>query len=156
MSDPYPIFGSQDLHDDDGTVIDSLFIEVDNAPKLDMAVEPIAVPAEVEPVEPTRLITGYHVFAATDPAVLILPPDAHRVGLEVRCVSQFATPTFADCVFIADDQSKLSYLGGISTQARPVLNTHGLEIDNHTGGLYAKGGPNIQGPIMLMWTATTK
>lgn len=156
MSDPYPIFGSQDLHDDDGAVIDSFFVEVDNPPDLRMMEEPISIPTEVEPVEPTRLITGYQVFAAAGLPIMVLPADARRVGLNLRCVSQFATPNFNDCVFIADDQGKLSYVAGPSAQAVPLVNNHATDMDKHTGAVFAVAGPNIQGPVMLMWTATTK
>src|SRR4051812_47902597 len=44
MSHPTEPFETQDKHDDDGAVIDSFFIEVDNAPDLKAAEEPIPVP----------------------------------------------------------------------------------------------------------------
>lgn len=156
MSDPYPIFGSQNLHDDDGAVIDSFFVAVDNPPDLRLGEQPITVPEVVEPVEPTRLITGYRLMTAGDRPLMVLPADARRVGLNLRAISTFATPTYNDSVFVADDQSKLGYIAGDASQARPLINTHSLDLDNHTGAVFATPGPNVQGPILLMWTATTK
>jgi hypothetical protein len=156
MSSPVEIFGTQNLHDDDGAVIDSMFVETSNPPDIRAAEEPLNLPAEVEPTKYTRMIDGFIVFTSTsNQPIQALPADKNRKNLTIRVYSQFATPNFNDCVFVADDLGKMSYLSGTSTNASPMMHGHFITIDDHTGPLFFAPGPNIQGPIMAMWTAVT-
>lgn len=156
MSHPVEIFGTQDTHDDDGQVIDSLFLETDSPPDIKFAQEPIPKPALDEPTPTTRLISGYTSFPQSAGLPMqMLPADANRKSLTIRIVSQAATPNYNDVVFLADELGKLSYLSGAATNAMPMLNGHQISLDDHTGPVFIAPGPSLQGVIMVMWTAVT-
>lgn len=156
MSHPTEIFGTQNTHDDDGQVIDSFLVEVDNPPDLRNAIEPIQVPAKVEPEPVTRLIGGYFTFPSSGGLpTLLIQPDRNRKSLHLRVQSAAATPTFADAVFIADELSKIQYVGGGATSATPIPSGVSLSLDYHTGALWAAPGSTLAGTISIMWTAVT-
>lgn len=156
MSHPVEIFGTQDLHDDDGKIIDDFFKETDSPPDLRMAVEPLAIPARVEPTPTTRLLTGYMTFPATGGVPFqALPADKNRKSLHLRTTSLAAVPALTDMVFVADELSKLSYLTGITTNAGPLMNGVTLSLDEHTGPLWIAPGPALTGQFTIVWLAVT-
>src|SRR5687768_5417486 len=93
MSQPYEVFGSQNLNDDDGEVIDSFFKEVDAPPNPADAPQPITVVHLPEPVKPGRLLTGNQSFTtAFISPVLVLPADAKRKSITLSVFSTATEP----------------------------------------------------------------
>lgn len=156
MSQPLDFFSTANLEDDDGQVIDSLLVEVDNPPDLREAVEPITIPETVVPTPVTRLIGGYIQFPQTTGApTMLLQADKNRKSLHLRCLSSSATPSVADSVFISDELSKIQYVSGPGTSATPIYNGVSVSLDEHTGALWAAPAPTLSGSITLTWVAVT-
>lgn len=152
MSNPVPMFGTQNLSDDDGPVIDSLFIETDSPPNLADAIEPIPVPATVPPVSTTRLFTGELTLAVDWAPVMILPADPKRKGLYLRVYSPTSVAT--DGIRIADESSKCITSG-------KVLHGNDAPFTNHTGAVYVLPTGNAAGgaasaPITIEYWSTTE
>jgi hypothetical protein len=152
MSQPYEVFGSQNVRDDDGAVIDSFFIETDAPPDLKDAIEPIAIPEVKAPAPTTRLITGE---LNIDPAWgqgLLVPADANRKGLNIRVYS--ATAVATDGVRLSDDPGSVRNAG-------KVLHSGAVTFDNHTGPIYyysagATGTGAASATISVEYWSTTE
>lgn len=152
MSSPFEPFGSQDLKDDDGPVIDSLFKETDAPPNLKDATEPIVVRALKEPAKITRLISREFVAAIDWTVFQILPADANRESLVIRVYSptQVATDGFR----FSDDS------GNVITSAK-ILHSDDTTFIGHTGPIYAipcGAGANgiASAPVALqVWAVTS-
>jgi hypothetical protein len=115
VSQPFEVFGSQDLKDDDGPVIDSFLIETDAPPNPADAPEPITIPAlpAVRPM--TRLITGYQVMSSsTQQPIMIAPADANRKQITIKVTSTAASPTQEDYLLLSDEVAKVTYGTGQS------------------------------------------
>lgn len=134
MSSPFPPFGSQDLHDDDGQVIDSFFVETDTPPDLKEAAQPVDAPAVQVPKRTTRIFPRDFLLdpanTATTTPVMLFPADASRKNLGIRVTSPTAVAT--DGIRVASD------LGEVYGGARIF---HGQDIANgaltsHTGAVY--------------------
>ncbi len=127
MSHPYPMFGTQDLKDDDAKVIDDYLIETNAPPAMDDATEPIP-PTPTAGITPTtRLISReLRVDPAWD-AVLAVPADEFRKQLLIKVLSPTAVTT--DGVRVGSDRNTVAFAGRL---------VHGsvLQIDNHTGALW--------------------
>lgn len=127
-----PVFGTEDLKDDDGQVIDSFFIETDTPPPLKDATEPIDKTAAIEIPRLTRIITKHQ---SIDPAwgtpVQLLPADFNRIGVGIRVWSPTSVAT--DGIRLAADSGEV-YSGGVllHNQTPP-----GDSLSQHTGALYA-------------------
>jgi hypothetical protein len=125
MSYPYPIFGSQDLHDDDGAVIDSFLIETDAPPDLKQATQPIDPPAVKAPARITRIMTRDMTLdpSWTTPTMLF-PADGKRKGLGLRVNSPTAVAT--DGVRIGSDLGEMNTAGRIfhGQTLTDILSTH--------------------------------
>src|ERR1700754_52282 len=94
MSEPFPIFGTQNLKDDDGSVIDSFLIETDAPPDLKLAQEPIPVIAAPSPPKyRTSVRAGFQILTAsmTDPFMLY-SADLNRLEAKIYVTSLNATP----------------------------------------------------------------
>lgn len=152
MSNPYPIFGSQDFKDDDGQVIDSLLIETDAPPDKREAIEPVQLPVLPEPKKTTRLLTSDTTLDPTWDPYMILPADPKRQSITVRVYSPTAVAT--DGVRFASEKSEVLTAGKI---------LHGSDtsvFSNHTGALWViscGGGANgrASAPVSLeMWSVT--
>ncbi len=88
MSQPMLPFESQNLHDDDGPVLDSLFIETDSPPDLKMAVQPVPANPDENPKAPGRLLTGnLSLTTAFTAPTLILPADPNRKSVVLTATS---------------------------------------------------------------------
>jgi len=159
MSSPIPMFGMSDNHDDDGQVIDSLLVEVDAPPDLNMARQPIVVPGETKPVETTRLLTGTMLFNPTDVTApsLLLPADAQRKSLTIRVYSPSSSTT--DAVRFGDGTGSCASGGFWQSTDQP------LTLDGHTGGVWflpqsstsTPGSPvNNAAAIRISWWAVTR
>lgn len=158
MSSPLPIFGSQNLTDDDAQVIDSFFIETDTPPPLKDAIETIPTPALFVPPVPTRLLTGYQVLttAFTDPFML-LATDLNRQQFKLIVTSLAAVPTLEDYVLVADEKSKCNTGTTSSGTSQRVRTGRELTLDVHTGAIWIMPNPAINSPgIEVSWTSTTK
>lgn len=92
-------------NDDDGLVVDSLLVEVDNGP--DVKEQPTApgdrIPPAKRPRETNLILTGYQTLQNTWDPTEVLPANADRQDLHIRCISTTAT----DRIRIADDPGKL-------------------------------------------------
>jgi hypothetical protein len=161
MSHPFEIFGSQNLHDDDGDIIASYDIEVDAPPDIKEALQPIPAEPEKSPVVCTRLITGTMTLDATivEP-FLLLAADAERQQFRMDVLSNAASPTNADYVLIADEKSKLQLpVDGSVLPGGLMKRVHtgkDFPLDVHTGALWVRPNPGITGTIEISWAATTK
>lgn len=155
MSSPVPMFGTQNLKDDDGPVIDSFFIETDNPPNMETALEPVPAPPKENPPRPDRLLTGTFTVSQggfTSP-VMVLPADANRKSLTLAAMSAAATATFTDFVLISDENG----IAGNPTGAfrlRPIQGA--VFMDGYTGAIWAFPGASITATIELTWVAVTR
>ena len=159
MSDPYPVFGSQNLKDDDGAVIDSFFTETDTPPDIRAAIDPTPTPSLPELPKITRLLTGHEILfqagVRTSPYML-LPADKNRVQLTLDLRSYAATPTVEDFVFFADEVSKMNIGTGTSgTAARLYPSDTPNNLDHHTGAIWILPSPTITGNILITYWSTT-
>lgn len=163
MSDLAPIFGTQNLTDDDAAVIDSYLIETDTPPDIKGAIGPIQQPVLPPLPETTRLITGTQVLDSSyvNPYQM-LPADANRVSLYIAVTSTVTGPTFNDYVLIADQGGKVSAAaaGAISgasrIRAQAVFSPTQVPMLDHTGAVYLLPGASLSNAIEVSWIAVTK
>jgi hypothetical protein len=151
MSQPYEVFGSQDLKDDDGAVIDSLLIET-NAPPTPVP-EPITVVHLPEPPKPGRLLTGYQSFTAPFATPMqVLPADAKRKSITLSVFSEAASPAAAvEFLSVADESGKVGTSGAWKLR-------HGKDpvtLDGYTGAVWANASPTITAALELTWVSVT-
>jgi hypothetical protein len=160
MSSPYPPFGTQNLNDDDGPVLDSMFVETFAPPPLKDAIEPIPIPARVEPTRSTRLFAGVEILAGGGTPFRLLPADANRIEFNIGCVlTSMAAGGFNDYVLVADENGKVSTgqtnssTGG-SFRLRPAM--YVVTFRGHTGEIWIAGGISIAAAMEVEWWAVTK
>lgn len=142
-----------DTKDDDGQVIDSLFIET-NTPAAPV-IEAIAPAPLEEPKPTTRIFGGSFNFEQTRLAdytspIQILPADANRKDLTIKSYSRAAAPTVTDFVFVADENGKMSANG--TGKLRP--SSSDFDLSNHTGAVWIYPGA-ITADFEINWWATT-
>lgn len=138
MSHPMEPFESQNKSDDDGPVIDSLFIETDDMPDLAEAQEPILVRFKETPAKETRIFSGDLTLGTDWDVVQILPADVGRKSLNIYVYSP--TAVAVDGVRISDDP-------GMVRTAGKVLHSGTIDLGSHTGPVYvfpvgANGAPS--------------
>jgi hypothetical protein len=154
MSQPYEVFGSQDLKDDDGAVIDSFFIETDAPPNPADAPEPITVVSLPEPPKPSRLLSGNQAFttAFTSP-VQVLPADAKRKSITLSVLSSAASPAaLVEYLSVADESGKCGTSAGWNLR-------HGKDpvtLTAYTGAIWAYAPASLTAAIELTWVAVTE
>jgi hypothetical protein len=154
MSQPYDIFGSQNLKDDDGTVVDSFFIETDAPPDLKQAVEPVDAVPNDNPIRCGRLLTGslsMNLATFVTPTQ-VLPADPNRKSVVLQVFSSAASPNaYVECVEISDENGKVSGSSGFNVRqvAGPIT------LDGYTGAIWAMPGYGITAAIELTWVAVT-
>lgn len=128
MSDLAPIFSTQNVHDDDGPVIDSYLIETDSPPDLNLAQEPIEIPALPPMPLVTRLISREIIVDPTWPTpTLILPADANRKSVYLRVYSPTSVAT--DGIRIASNNGEASF-------GAKVLSGNDWQLNAHTGAIW--------------------
>lgn len=127
MSHPTEPFETQNVRDDDGSVIDAFFIETDSPPDMKELNEPILVKALREPAPMTRIFSGDWSIDPTWNPIQVLPADATRKSFILYVYSPTAVAT--DGVRIGDD------LGMIRTAGK-VLHNGTIDLSNHTGAIY--------------------
>ena len=157
MSAPVPMFGTQDLKDDDGAVIDSLLIETDAPPNLAEATDTITItaPQEIRPI--TRLITGYQVMASTfSQPMMIAPGDPNRQEMSIRVTSLAASPTVEDYVLMADESNKVQTATTSSGISARMRNGNEYNLSDHTGPVWIMPNSAITANIEVTWWITTK
>ncbi len=152
MSQPYEIFGSQDLKDDDGPVIDSLFIETDAPPNLKDATEPIPDNSDnIPPRKTTRLLTGSQILGTDWAPHRLLPADANRQGINIKVYS----PTS-----VATDGVRFASENGSIYTAGKILHGGSTTFDNHTGEIWVVPCGNASGlasaPIGIEYWSVTE
>lgn len=152
MSHPTEPFETQNVHDDDGPVIDSLFIETDAPPDLKELNEPIIVRALRDPAPITRIFSGEMTLDSTWAAQKILNADNKRKKLLVRVYSPTSTAT--DGVRIADDLGMLSVSG-------KLLHGGQVDFDAHTGNVYVVAVGNAangtaSASVSVQWWAVSE
>lgn len=152
MSMPVEMFGTQDLKDDDGEVIDSLFIETDAPPDIKQATQPILVKELIEPRKITRLLSGDITIDPSWTVSMLLPADANRQELKIRVYSPTSVAT--DGVRFSDDRGNILSSG-------KVLHGGTSPFENHTGPVYyiacgnaANGAASA--PVSLEYWAVTE
>jgi hypothetical protein len=162
MSDLAEIFSTQNLNDDDASVIDSYLIETDAPPDLKDAVEPIPDPYMPPAPLITRLLTGTQVIDSSYVSPFrVLPQDDNRKSLQLFVTGTNTAVTFNDFLLIGGDQGTVS--AGPSTaqgvtRVRPqaaFVPTVVLMM-NHTGAVWVVPGAAIANAIELSWIAVTE
>lgn len=145
-----------DTKDDDGPVIDSLFVETD-APATPVVEAVKAVPL-IEPTPITRLLTGTEIIATGGGPYMLLPPDRNRKSLKIALAVPSGTATATDYLNVADNQGAVSYAqqtgaGTGVTRIRPFA--FDWVFDGHTGAVWIASGLNQTLPLELSWAAVT-
>ncbi len=139
MSHPTPMFGTQNINDDDAVVIDSYTQEINNPPDMESAEQPIPpTPADPIPVT-TKIITGEIILRPGWDPVQILTDDKNRLQLHIRVIS--ATSVATDGIRIASTKDQARTGGRIMSGQ-----TSGA-IDNHTGAVWVYGATLTDTPI---------
>lgn len=154
MSSPFEPFGSQNLKDDDGPVIDSFLIETDAPPNPADAPQPITVVSLPTPPKPARILGGNQSYttAFTSP-VLVLPADAKRKSITLTVFSSAATPTaITEYLSIADETGKCGTSAGWNLRhgAGPVT------LIDYTGAIWAFAPSTLTAAIELTWVSVTE
>lgn len=163
MSSPVPIFGTQNVNDDDGPVIDSFLIETDAPPK--PILEPIPVPPEITHTRETRLISGTVTLSVTSNSQLLLNGDKNRIAFRIYpywTAAGTPAPTITDYINLGDDLGAVSNaaING-STQGvvrlRPIatVGASPYEFNGHTGPIYISPAITLAQPIEVSWIAIT-
>jgi hypothetical protein len=142
-------FETQNVRDDDGSIIDSFLIETDSPPDLKELNEPIIVKALREPAPITRLFTTSQLLEPTWEPFPILPADANRTSLILFVYS--ATEVATDGVRFSDDP-------GTVRSAGRVLHNCTIDLSRHTGPLWVipcgNGGPASASVTVEYWSVT--
>lgn len=163
MSNPFPIFGSQNLKDDDAEVIDSYDIETDAPPK--PMVEPIPIPTKIELPRPTRLLAGSVLLTTANDPQLLLAADNNRIAFRIWpfWVNGTPSPAFNDYCVLAEDiglvanaKANTSTWGTIRLRPIAAVGASPYELNDHTGPIWIAPGNALTGPIELTWMAITK
>lgn len=157
MSSPVTPFETQNTHDDDGAVIDSLLQEVDKAPPAPL--DPIPVLAPVEPPVFTRVLAGTeYINPNTDPFQL-LAPDANRVETQIDVVwGGGGAATATDYINVGSESGPVS--GAAFAGSRPgayrIYPGGGKDFDAHTGALYIGPSFGQTGQLIVTWRVVSK
>lgn len=163
MSAPVPIFGTQNVRDDDAAVIDSYDVETDAPPK--PILEPIPIPAQLDIPRPTRILAGNIILTSGSLPQQILPADNDRVVLRIYpfWVNGTPNPGFNDYVSIGEDigsvsnaQTNLLTWGTLRLRPIAALGASAYEFNEHTGPIWVAPGNALTAPIELSWMAITK
>jgi len=138
-----PVFGTENLKDDDGAVIDSFFIETDAPPPLKDAVEPIDNPALPKLKPLTKILTKHQLV---DPQwgqspIQLLPGDVRRKGVGVRVFSPTAVAT--DGIRLASDIGEVNSAGVIFHGQVDPSNS----LNDHNGPIYVMGYSSVTGGV---------
>lgn len=147
MSAPFTPLNTGDTTDDDGTVIDSLFIETDRPP--DPLIEPFPdlVPIE-EPAKTRRLLSGNRTLLTTWDPILLLPPDIRRKDFYARVTSPTAVAT--DFVWLCDESGKIA-----TTDCGKLFHTQDINLGLHTGPLYVSCVGSSAPMVVSYWSTTS-
>jgi hypothetical protein len=154
MSSPaYPYipeaFETQNVHDDDAQVIDSLFEETSAPADIKAAVVATDPVQQYKAKAPTRMFANTISFPTgyASGAVRLLSEDVDRGTTYVRVVSSAAAPAFNDYVIVSDDLNKVS--AGFSGIAIPVHNNGILDLSGHTGQVWVIPGPALSSSSVI-------
>ena len=149
-----PVFvplNTGDTSDDDGQVLDSLFIETDTPPEMQIEPLPDRKPIE-EPARTTRLLTGNLSLNPlwTSPT-LLLPADGNRKDFYIRVTSSnLVAPVVTDYIWLADESGKTG-----TTESARLFHGQDLNIGMHTGPLYVSALGSTE-PLYVSYWSTTR
>jgi hypothetical protein len=158
VSQPYEIFGSQDLNDDDGQVIDSFFIETDSPPNILNALKELTTAVREglkTPIVTGRLLTGNMTLVTGvnyfNSPTQILPADPNRTSLSLS-VSSTAQTTGKLTQLLS---TGTAYTG--PTTLRSVIGTSSDGATSGIGKVEVRDSINGTGPVLLTlaWSAGT-
>lgn len=154
MSSPVPIFGLENLHDDDSQVMDDLYSQTNTPPPIAEAIQPITIPGKPELPITSRILAGTESITTTTTAYRLLPADANRT--EFQCVMTVPTGTAGvdDYLLVSDESGKVT--NGSTQGAFRVRPGVGWDLDSHTGEIWIAGGPARLLAMELTWRAVTK
>ncbi len=147
MSEPtFRPLNTGDTSDDDGAVIDSFFVETNNAPErvADVAV----VPTVARPVPTNRLMTGSLTVSNTwTDATMLLPADQNRKHLEIRVNGTVDV----DFIRVSDESGKLNSDTGAG---RVYANQAPFILDDYTGAVWVSAVGSTGSPVVSWWGVT--
>ena len=128
MSHPYPVFGTQDLTDDDAAVIDSYTIETDAPPDMKSAEQPIPKTPET-PIAVTTVLKpcGELVLKPGFDPVMLMPADNCRKHAYIRVVS----PTV-----VTTDGLRFGDTAQNARNGARLIHGNAPTIDDYTGALW--------------------
>ena len=153
MSHPYPLFGSQDLHDDDGPVLDSLVPDSHEPADIKGAVAPIERQGPINLPKASRIYSATQIFSITSNTTdirQILAEDKNRKTCRIRC---FYMTNIGLSLLVADERTKLANLNNWASVAdigssgqiitAPALASSAaptdIVLDGHTGAVWIAG-----------------
>jgi hypothetical protein len=129
VSQPYPVFGSQNLKDDDARVIDDYLIETDAPPDMTKAEQPIdATPATPIAVTTVLKPCSELVLLPTFDPVLLMPADRNRKHAYIRVVSPTSVAT--DGIRFGDTPQN-------ARNGARLVHGNAPTIDDYTGAIWA-------------------
>lgn len=132
MSHPVEMFGTQNLKDDDGAVIDSFFVETDAPPDMTAATEPIEATPYTPIVVTTKILSqNFLWYPGFSAPYMLLPSDENRRQFHMRVTSPTAVAT-----------DGIRWGSDISTVKSAGILFHGQTsgaVDNHTGAIWVWG-----------------
>lgn len=155
MSQPTHMFETQNVHDDDGQIIDSFFIETDAPPVLKDATQPITPTPTENPKKIRRLLTGSVLMSSGvfGSPHQVLPADPNRKSVTLAVLSTAAAPNaYNEYVIVSDENGKVSAGSGFNLRGpdNPLI------IPDYTGAIWAIPASSITASIELTWLAVTE
>ena len=157
MSSPVPIFGTQDLKDDDGPVIDTLFLETDAPPPIEEAMEPIRIPAPIELPRPTRLFTGTETLNTDSQPIQLVVADADRREFEIVVSTPAGAATAADYLNVASELGPVTNAQQTGSGMGVARIRPGVpwDFDAHTGPIYISRSTALSQQLEVSWRAVS-
>jgi hypothetical protein len=151
VSHPHPMFGTQDLKDDDAAVIDSYTIETDAPPDMEAAEQAIPATPDTGIAITSRLVPCSElVLIPTFDPVMIVPADDRRKHLYMRVYSPTAQ---------AGDAVRFGATPQDARNGARLLQGDAPTIDDYTGALWVypqsiTGGTNSAAVNVEYWAVT--
>ncbi len=164
MSSPFPsesaTFGNLhvgDVQDDDGPVIDSFLVEVDEAPTGPELISAGVLSDErgplTKPKRTTRIITGTAIMDASwqPNKILVADPNRQQLLIRANATQLTVTPatTLSDYAVLAFEPAFVTATNGFRFRST------GINLDDHTGDVWVAVPPGVSAPIEITWLAVT-
>lgn len=132
MSNPVPMFGTQNLKDDDAQVIDDYLIETDSPPDMKAAEQPIPPTPDTGMTRLTKILTTELVWRTgwSEPQ-LLLASDENRLQFHMRVISPSSSTTDGIRWASKKDEAR--------TGGRLLAGQTSGAVDSHTGAIWVWG-----------------